>query len=141
MQPSYRMASPRRTEEEIRANKVSANKKRKLRKLWSYSDLSFDEVCDEMEMSAHELLAYAASLGLRERVEPNVFIPSPEQIRVAAAEIRAGWSEADRESRLGAGAFCRMNNATEPHMNDGRGTTDTRGQRSDSRPEIGRQGD
>lgn len=114
------MASKRRSEEEIRANKEQANRKRKLRKLWSYSDLTFEEVCDEMEMPASELLAFAASLGLPERQEPNVFIPTPEQIRVAAAEIRASWSEADREARLGAGIFCRMNNATEQHMNGGR---------------------
>lgn len=116
------MSSRRKSPEEIQANKETANRKRKLRRLWSYSDLSFDEVCDEMEMTASELIGYASSLGLRSREEPNVFIPTPEQIRVAAAEIRSRWTQADMESRLGAGAFGRMNNATEP-QNDERGTT------------------
>ncbi|NBW12102.1 MAG: hypothetical protein EBR82_29135 [Caulobacteraceae bacterium] len=114
------MPSPRKSAEEIQANKELANQKRKLRRLWSYSDLSFGEVCEEIGMDAASLIAYAKSIGLQDRVEPLVFIPTPEQIRVAAAEIRAGWTEAERECRLGAGVFARMNNATEPHNDDSR---------------------
>lgn len=123
------MPSKRKSQEEIQANKELANQKRKLRRLWSYSDLSFDEVCDEMEMSESELRQYAASLGLTEREEPSVFIPTPEQIRMAAAEIRSGWSQADRESRLGAGAFGRMSNATEQHNDDSGTSSCHRGER------------
>jgi hypothetical protein len=114
------MPSRRKSAEEIKANKERANQKRKLRRLWSYSDLSLEEVCDEMGMDEANLISYAKSLGLEDRVEPHVFIPTPEQIRIAAAEIRAGWSEAERECRLGAGAFARINNATEPHNDDSR---------------------
>lgn len=129
------MSSKRKTPQEIRANKEKANKKRKLRRLWSYSDLSFDEVCDEMEMSCQELLSYAKSLGLGDRVEPTVFIPTPEQIRIAAAEIRAGWSQAERESRLGAGAFGRMNIATEQQNDDSGTTFCARRQRGEALPQ------
>lgn len=129
------MPSQRKSPEEIQANKERANRKRKLRRLWSYSDLSFDEVCDEMEMTADELRKYAASLGLGEREEPSVYIPTAEQIRVASAEIRSGWSQADRESRLGAGAFGRMNNATEQQNDDGRTAFCSRGQRGSALPE------
>jgi len=102
------MPSKRKPKEEILANKERANQKRKLRRLWSYSDLSFEEVCDEMDMTEPELRKYAASLGLGDRQEPSVFIPTPEEIRMSAAEVRTTWTQADRESRLGAGAFGRM---------------------------------
>jgi hypothetical protein len=135
------MPSPRKSAEEIQANKELANQKRKLRRLWSYSDLSFDEVCDEMGMGSDELVAYAKSLGLEDRVEPLVFIPSPEQIRIAAAEIRAGWSEAERECRLGAGVFARMNNATEPHNDDSRTASCDGWQGGQTLPQDRREGD
>jgi hypothetical protein len=128
------MPSPRKSAQEIEANKEAANRKRKLRRLWSFSDLTFDEVCDEMGMTEPELLAYAKSLGMKDRVEPPVYMPTPERIRVAAAKIRAGWTEAERESRLGAGAFVRMNMATEPHNHAGR-TASSPG-RQGSAPDI-----
>ena len=79
-----------------------ANRKRRLRRLWSYSDLSFEELADEMGLTQPGLIAYALSLGLKDRVEPDVYIPTPEEIRLAAAEIRSKWTESERESRLGA---------------------------------------
>lgn len=129
------MPSKRKSQEKILANKEQANRKRKLRRLWSYSDLSFDELCDEMEMPQSELLEYAESLGLPERPEPDVYIPTPEQIRMAAAEIRSEWTQADLESRLGAGAFGRMNNATEQQNDDDGTTFCSRGQRGTPFPE------
>jgi hypothetical protein len=135
------MPSRRKSPEEIEANKELANQKRKLRRLWSYSDLSFEEVCDEMGMAAADLLAYAKSLGLEDRVEPLVFIPTPEQIRMAAAGIRAGWSEAERECRLGAGIFARMNNATEPHNDDSRTASCAGRKRGSSLPQDPRSRD
>jgi len=84
--------------DQIAANRESANKKRKLRHLWK-GELSFQEICEEMGMSPIALLAYAASLGLGERPEVEVYIPTPEQIRLAAAAIRAGWSPAELEAR------------------------------------------
>jgi len=86
--------------EEIEANRALANDKRKLRHLWK-GELTLSEICDEMEMSEPELLAFADTLGLDadDRPEIDCFIPTPEQIRLAAAEIRAGWSPAELEAR------------------------------------------
>jgi hypothetical protein len=134
------MSSKRKSPEEIEANKEQANRKRKLRRLWSYSDLSFEEVCDEMGLSHEELIKYAASLGLTNREEPVVYIPTPEQIRIAAAEVRSKWSPADVESRLGAGAFGRMNNATEQQNDDSRTAFCARRERGPALPKNRRPG-
>lgn len=86
--------------EEIEANRARANQKRRLRHLWK-GELTIAEICDEMEMSEPELLAFAKTLGLDadERPEVDCFIPTPEQIRLAAAAIRAQWSAAELEAR------------------------------------------
>ena len=86
--------------EEIEANRARANEKRRLRHLWK-GEHTLGEVCEEMEMGEGELLAFASSLGLRldERPEIEVYLPSPEEIRLAAAGIRAGWSSAELEAR------------------------------------------
>jgi hypothetical protein len=99
------------TPEELASAKERANQKRRLRRLWA-SDSSWDEVCEEMGMGSEELRAYAATLGLDVRPEPDCFIPTPLEIKKAAAEIRMGWSQAEREARLGGRVFDRMNKAT-----------------------------
>ena len=93
------MTKPKRlTPEEIAEAKEAANWKRRVRRLWA-GDLTMQEICEEIGMPEDEFLAAAASLGLRDRPEPDVYIPTPEQIRLAAAEIRAGWSQAELEAR------------------------------------------
>lgn len=52
-------------------------------------------------MPLEALLAYAATLGLSDRVEPDVYVPTEAEIRMAAARIRMGWTQAEREARLG----------------------------------------
>lgn len=94
----------RLTPEEIAANKEVANRKRRLRRLWA-GDLTMQEICEEMEMPLEALLAYAATLGLTDRVEPDVYVPTPAEIRQAAARIRFGWTQAEREARLGGRSF------------------------------------
>lgn len=84
--------------EEIEANRARANQKRRLRHLWK-GELTLEEICEEMEMREPELLAFADSLGLAERPEFDTYIPTPEQIRLAAAAIRAAWSPAELEAR------------------------------------------
>lgn len=88
----------RLTPQEIAVNKERANLKRRVRRLWA-GDLTLDEICDEIGMQQDEFLALAASLGLRDRPEPDVFLPTPEQIRIEAAKIRAGWTRVELESR------------------------------------------
>lgn len=84
--------------DQIAVNRECANKKRKLRHLWK-GELSVEEICEEMAMSEPALLKFAGSLGLGERPAVEVYIPTPEQIRLAAAAIRAGWSDAELEAR------------------------------------------
>ncbi len=84
--------------EEIEANRARANEKRRLRHLWK-GELTLAEICEEMEMGEAELLAFADYLELDERPEIDVYLPTPEEIRLAAAEIRAGWSAAELEAR------------------------------------------
>jgi hypothetical protein len=84
--------------EEIEANRARANEKRRLRHLWK-GELTLAEICEEMEMGEAELLAFADYLELDERPEIDVYLPTPEEIRLAAAEIRAGWTPAELEAR------------------------------------------
>jgi hypothetical protein len=86
--------------EEIEANRARANEKRRLRHLWK-GEHTLEDICEEMAMGEQELLAFAKTLGLSldERPEIDVYLPSSEEIRLAAAEIRAGWSLAELESR------------------------------------------
>jgi hypothetical protein len=101
----------RLTEEEIARNKKRANEKRKLHRLWA-GDSTFAEICEEMAMTADAVHAFAASLGLGERAEPEFYLPSLEEIRLATARIRAGWSQTEREARLEAARTARMNEPT-----------------------------
>lgn len=96
--------------------KLTANQKRALRRLWSgdldlleiAEDLSFStylwlengEECEVTTFDVATVVAAAKSLGLTERPQVEIFVPTLEQIRVAAAEIRAGWTQREREERL-----------------------------------------
>jgi hypothetical protein len=95
--------------------KLTANQKRALRRLWDEnltldeiaSDLTFstyewrlkgeDADIDEFDVSSVLRAAMFLCLGPRPEVPPP---PSQEEIRLAAAGIRAGWSQAEREARL-----------------------------------------
>ena len=73
--------------------------RKKLRKLW-VSELTFDEICDELELEAGELNRLAEEFDLGERPECDIYIPTPEEIRLRAAAIRANWTQAEREARI-----------------------------------------
>jgi hypothetical protein len=125
---------------------LTANQKRALRRLWSgdldlleiAEDLTFStylwmqggEECEVASFDVAGVVAAAAELGLHERPQVEIFVPTPEQIRVAAAEIRAGWTEREREERRkGAWVAGILKSATEedndaggsasPHSPDG----------------------
>jgi hypothetical protein len=91
---------------------AAANRKRQFHRLWK-SDATYEELCEEMQMTPEEVRAFADSLWLGERPEPNPYLPSPEEIRIECAKIRAGWSQAERESRLGGRLPVRMKEAPE----------------------------
>jgi hypothetical protein len=90
---------------------LSPNQKRALRHLWK-GELTMQEIAEEMAFSAEQLTAAAAMLNLPERDDPDVYLPSPEEIRLAAAQIRSEWSQAEREARLAAAWSDRLNKAT-----------------------------
>jgi intergrase/recombinase len=93
------MTAPKRlTPEQIVEIKERANLKRRVRRLWA-GDLTLDEICEEIGMLRDEFLALAATLGLTDRQEPDVYIPTVEQIRIEAAIIRSQWSQAELEAR------------------------------------------
>lgn len=82
---------------------LSANEKRKLRHLWK-GDSTVEEIASDMGFSLDQLDEARLSLCLppaSER-ECKAYLPTPEQIRLATAEIRAGWSQKDREDRIRA---------------------------------------
>jgi len=80
---------------------LDANGKRRLRSLW-IRPVTIEEISLEMDLSMSELARAAAMLGLPEREEPEVYMPTELQIKLAAAEIRASWTQQEREERLKA---------------------------------------
>lgn len=99
------------TPEELSAAKERANQKRRLRRLWA-SDCTFDEMCEEMGMAEPVLRQYAAALGLTDRPDPDCYVPSLLEIKLAAAQIRMGWTQVEREARLEGRLSDRLDNAT-----------------------------
>lgn len=91
---------------------LTANQKRAIRRLWK-CDLTRLEIAEELGFTPEQLDAAAVALALPERDEPVVYLPSREEIRLATARIRAGWSQAEREARLNAAWSVRLHIATE----------------------------
>lgn len=111
--------------------KLTPNQKRAMRRLWR-GGLSLEEVaeelslssvdfgdCDTVEFTAEMVVEIADAMGLPERVDPNDYIPTPEEIRLACAQIRQGWTQAEREARIGGGAAGRIKEATGEHNHAG----------------------
>ena len=92
------MTKRRLTPEELIVHKERANRKRQIRHLWK-GELTDGEIAETMGLTLCQMLAFAESLDLPEREESAVFLPTPEQIRLAAAAIRAGWTRAELEAR------------------------------------------
>lgn len=90
---------------------LDANGKRRLRSLW-IRPVTIEEISLEMDLSMSELARAAAMLGLPEREEPEVYMPTELQIKLAAAEIRASWTQQEREDRLKAAHTSRGSSGT-----------------------------
>lgn len=105
------MTRRRLTEDEIARNKRRANEKRKLHRLWA-GDSTFAEICEEMAMTGDQVREFAKSLGLGHREEPEFYLPTPQEIRLHTARIRAGWTQTEREARLEAARTARMTDTT-----------------------------
>jgi len=92
------MTKRRLSAEELAEHKERANRKRQIRHLWK-GELTDGEIAEEMGLTLGELKQFAGQLSLPSRKESCVFLPTPEQIRLAAAAIRAGWTRAELEAR------------------------------------------
>lgn len=122
------MTSRRRlTPEEIAAGKERANEKRRFRRLWA-GDLTTQEICEELGWTLERVHEFAASLGLTERVEPGVYIPSAAEIRLVSARIRLSWTPAEREARMQPRFFGKIENATQRDNDAGGGSSHRVGQ-------------
>lgn len=80
--------------------KLTANHKRALRRLWK-GDLTTEEICTEVGLTAEQLVFAAQSMGLPPREEPEFYLPDEATIRLECAKIRASWTPEEREARLG----------------------------------------
>jgi len=93
---------------------LTANQKRQLRHLWK-GELTYEEIADEMGFSQDLLGEAVLFLGLPDRDTSNVFMPTSADIRLAAAKIRAEWSQDEREDRLKAATSARMATGADKH--------------------------
>lgn len=110
------------TPEELATAKERANLKRRVRRLWA-GDSSLAEICDEVGMDEAGLRAFAATLGLVDRAEPECYLPSQLEIRLATAQIRSQWTQAEREARLEAARSVRIGDATGDDIDAGGSAT------------------
>jgi hypothetical protein len=93
------MTAPKQlTPEQAAEAQAAANLKRRIKRLWK-GDLTLEEIREETGMPVEEFLALAAGMGLVDRPEPDVYIPTADQIRMDTAAIRAAWSKSELESR------------------------------------------
>lgn len=102
---------------------LTANQKRQLRHLWK-GELTYEEIADEMGFSEDTLGVAVKFLGLPERDTSNVYMPTPADIRLAAAKIRAAWTQEEREDRLKAAWSARMTTGADNHHGATRGSAD-----------------
>lgn len=72
-----------------------------LRKEGKETTLCPHAVVAEMRLDPDAVVALAKEMGLGEREEPECYIPTPEEIRLATAKILAGLTPEEREQRLG----------------------------------------
>jgi hypothetical protein len=88
---------------------MTANEKRAIKRLWK-SDMTTAEICEELGFSLGEVADAAVFLNLPKRAAPDIYLPTPIEIRDACAKIRSSWSPGERELRLG-----RLRIATQEH--------------------------
>lgn len=98
---------------------LDGSRRRRLRRLWQ-GEATNEEIASELGLSCEELAAVAEDLGLPERSHCDVYLPSPLDIRIAAAEIREKWTPAERESRLAAAHSARIKDTGRHYAHNGR---------------------
>lgn len=112
--------------------KLTPNQKRALWRLWM-GEYSLEEIPEEMELATasftdtescsvreftlETVVMAARQMGLPERVEPDIYLPTQQEIRMACAVFRAGWTQAEREARMAGSFIDRMKEAPGEHNN------------------------
>lgn len=67
---------------------------------YASEEVTNEEMASDLGMSEHEFAEACIEVGLKPRVDPDIYIPTQEQIAAACAEIRAGWDAETVEARL-----------------------------------------
>jgi len=98
----------RMTPAELATAKEGAKRKRQLRRLWG-GDSTLEEICEQIGLSQADVMSLAARMRLGERRTPDFHLPTREEILLAAAQIRQGWTQAEREARRAGGRSGRLN--------------------------------
>lgn len=97
--------------------RLTANQKRAIRRMWAAGECSIEEIAEELSFFSYEwhrdgervevlvwttetVLDVAKTLGLGKRKIVEAYIPTPEEVRLAAAKIRSQWTQREREERL-----------------------------------------
>lgn len=81
--------------------KLSTADKLRLRNLWK-GESTDEEICEILGLTPEQLAEVAAAMRLPERVIPEIYTPTREEILLACAKIRSEWTQEQREARLRA---------------------------------------
>ena len=79
---------------------VSQKERLYILRWYASQDITNEEMASDLGMSLFEFLEACTEVGLKPREEPDIYIPSQEEIAAACAEIRLGWDEETVEARL-----------------------------------------
>lgn len=77
---------------------IDSGRKRALRRLWK-GESTFAEIAEDLGWSEATLTQAVAFLGLPERAEPEVYLPTPEEIRLECAKLRLARRHLDDPDR------------------------------------------
>jgi hypothetical protein len=79
---------------------VKPKERRYILRWYSSPEVTNDEIASDLGMSITEFFEACIEVGLRPREEPDIYVPTQEEIARAAAEIRLGWDSETAESRM-----------------------------------------
>ena len=79
---------------------VTTEEEEHIRRTYADQALLNDDIASDLDMNEAEYLEACVAIGLEPRVNPPIYVPTQMDIMMAAAEIRANWTQADRDERL-----------------------------------------
>lgn len=78
---------------------VSPGERKYILRWYASRDITNEEIASDLGMSIYEFYEACVAIGLKPRKEPDIYIPTQEDIARAAAEIRMSWDVETVESR------------------------------------------